>query len=411
MNIQRISYEGLMDFLSSLNVILLFVGFPIFTLFAYGTAEVQTSNLPSIIFRGFHVVIALLVITLSKDLSYLKSASVLFCLFFMILVRIIYDGFVRIDCCDMPIDITQKLLLESIGFTFIPVIAIAYGFVYIDLSKIFKWVYWGLLLMMSIFIFRYLSGQVMVGSGRVALSVAQSTLALAKFGGWLLLFSYASYKNSITLKNRVCYFLTAFLGIFCSLIAGSRGAVVGTIIAFLFLFLTSKNYVKLFLPICLVIVVCAFFSEQIFSFLYQVFPIIFKRFAATIEKGDTSGRDVIFKIAYQRFCENPILGDWLLVGSFKDSTNAAHNLTLEVASSLGLVGLSCLLYMYFLLLRAIDYLKAIPEAQIMSALCICMLVMSLSGGSLRNPDFSSIYMLTLLSFKKYKYLNKLSFVS
>lgn len=405
MNIQRISYEGMMVFLSSLNIILLLVGFPIFTLFAYGTADVQTSNLPSIMFRGCHLGIAMLVIFLSKDLSYLKSASILICLFLMIFARIIFDGFIRIDSCDMPVAITQKLLLESIGFTFVPVISIAYGFAYIDLNKIFKWTYWGLLLIMSIFISRYLTGQVLVGDGRVSLSVAQSTLALAKFGGWLLLFSYARYKNSLVLKNKICYFLTAFLGIFCSLIAGSRGAVVGTLIAFLFLFLTSKNYVKLFLPMCLFLVVCAFFSEQVFSFLYQVFPTIFKRLAATVEKGDMSGRDVIFKIAYQRFCENPILGDWLLVGSFKDSTNAAHNLTLEIASSLGFVGLFSLAYMYFLLLKAVKFLKSISELQILCALCICMLVMSLSGGSLRNPDFSSIYMLTLLSFKKYNYLN------
>lgn len=404
MNIQRISYDGLMEIISNINVILLLVGFPIFTLFAYGTAEVQTSNLPSIIFRAFHLGIAILVIVLSKDLSYLKSASTLLCLFFMIFARIIYDGFIRIDCCDMPVSVTQQLLLESVGFTFIPVMAIAYGFAYVDLSKVFKWVYWGLLLMMMIFIVRYMAGQVMVGNGRVSLSVAQSTLALAKFGGWLLLFSYADYKNSITNISRICYLLTAFLGIFCSLIAGSRGAVVGTAVAFLFLFLTSKNYIKLFLPFCCIIVVCTFFSEQVFSFLYQVFPTIFQRFEATVDKGDMSGRDVIFKIAYQRFCENPILGDWLLVGTLKSSTSTAHNLTLEIASSLGFVGLTVLACMYFQIGKAILYLKSISEFQILCALCICMLVMSLSGGSITSPDYSAVFMLLLLAYKKYCYI-------
>lgn len=410
MNFQRISFETFVGFISNLNILLLLVGFPIFTLFAYGTAEVQVSNLPSVVFRACHLGIAVLIIALSKDRYYLKPASLLILLFVFFTCRILYDGFVRIDSCDMPLVVTQQLLLESIGFTFIPVLAIAYSFAYVNINKVLRLTYWGLLLMMVVFLLRYLSGAVMVGNGRVSLSVAQSTLALAKFGGWLFLFSYANLKTTQYSTKKVLYITSFILGLFCSFIAGSRGAAVGSVVALFYLFLSFNNKnIHLIISIGVLLVILILWGDKVLSLLANIFPVLFGRLEATIDNGDTSGRDVIFKIAYQRFCDNPILGDWFIVGSLKSSTNSAHNLTLEVASSLGLIGLIVLLLLYIKLLRAINFLRIYPTIQILCALCICMFVMSLSGGSITSPDYSTIFMIVVLVYYKFKnqeYINE-----
>lgn len=410
MNFQKISFDTFMGFISNLNILLLLVGFPIFTLFAYGTAEVQVSNLPSVIFRACHLGIAILIIVLSKNHSYLKPASLMILLFVLFTCRIIYDGFIRIDSCDMPLMVTQRLLLESVGFTFIPVLAIAFGYAYVNIEKVLYLTYLGLLLMMAIFLLRYFSGAVLVGNGRVSLSVAQSTLALAKFGGWLFLFSYANLKNTQYSLKKIIYIASFLLGLFCSFIAGSRGAAVGSVVALFYLFISfnDKN-IHIIIPICVILIIFILWGDKVLSLLVNIFPVLFGRLEATIDKGDTSGRDIIFKIAYQRFCDNPIFGDWYIVGSLKSSTNSAHNLTLEVASSLGLTGLIVLLFLYIKLLRAIKFLKNFPTIQILCTLCICMFVMSLSGGSITSPDYSSIFMLVILEYYKLKnqeYINE-----
>lgn len=386
---------SLMEILSNLNCILLLIGFPLFTMLAYDSSVSVSSNLPSIAFRAFHLLLALYLIINSKGMEYIKSGLPIFFLFFLIFCRIIYDGYIRID---MPRNVVSLLLLETVGFTFVPVFALARSFVYIDLTKVTKITYYGLVLIMVIFFYRYMTGNINVENGRVDLSAAQSTLALAKFGGWLALFSY--YFILDKKQNKFICIITLLLGLYCSCIAGSRGAVFGNVIAFIFLFSVRKRMISLLMFFIFLSVLLFLFSDDILHFLSQIFPTLFKRILLTLNKGDTSGRLEIFRYCFEQFENNPLLDDWILKGAHNSVNLTAHNLTLEILSSLGLMGVLFLVYLYLCLFRAVYYISNISENIIWCALFICMFFMSFTGGSLRNPDYSTIYIMVLLIYGK-----------
>lgn len=387
-----------MEILSNLNCILLLIGFPLFTMLAYDSSVSVSSNLPSIAFRAFHLLLALYLIINSKGMEYIKSGLPIFFLFFLIFCRIIYDGYIRIDCIDMPRNVVSLLLLETVGFTFVPIFALARSFVYIDLTKVTKITYYGLVLIMVIFFYRYMTGNINVENGRVNLSAAQSTLALAKFGGWLALYSY--YFILEKKQNKFICIITLLLGLYCSCIAGSRGAVFGNVIAFIFLFSVRKRMISLLMFFIFLSVLLFLFSDDILHFLSQIFPTLFKRILLTVNKGDTSGRLEIFRYCFEQFENNPLLGDWILKGAHNSVNLTAHNLTLEILSSLGLMGVLFLVYLYLCLFRAVYYISNISENIIWCALFICMFFMSFTGGSLRNPDYSTIYIMVLLIYGK-----------
>lgn len=401
MNLIKSSF---LEIISNLNLILLLIGFPLFTLFAYGTASEVSNNILSVLFRGFHLCLALLVIILTKDRFYLKDGMPLILLFVLLLFRIIYDGYIRLDFIEVPRNVALMLFVEPVGFTFIPVVALACSFCYIDLDNDSKICYWGLLIMMITFIFRYISGSALVDNGRVSLSAAQSTLALAKYGGWLAIFSYYFYMVNKGVRNNILYVITFLLGAYCSLIAGSRGAVMGSMFALFFLYVIKKRQLlQLCIPFFFIFLLFYFFLDDILKLFYDLFPTLFKRFSATINKGDTSGRIEIFRYCIEQFWNNPILGDWMLKGNKQSIHLTAHNLTLEVLSCLGIVGMSFLVYLYLKLLYAVYKLRHCQTNLIWCALFFCMFIMSFSGGSIRNTDYSCIYMIILLLYGKQKY--------
>ena len=397
----RVSRKNLLVFLADLNCVLLLIGFPLYTLIVDGIAETRESNFRSIVFRALHLALALLVIFLSKDKKNFNSSALLLWCFFLTFCRIVYDGYLRADSALMPTSVTNTLLLQAVGMAFIPVTAVAFSFNKINLERVQKLCFGGLLIMMLVFQYHMLSGHAIVNnSGRVNLSVAQSSLTLAKCGGWLAIISLALLINTSNTKEKIFYLFTLFLGLWSSFVAGSRGAVVGTIVALYYLLNLKHDFIKTCVYSLFVILVIFLMRGVIWNFLENVFPVLMARFSLTIEEGDMANRDSIFSYAFNQFLDHPILGDWLLIRDFSDPTNLAHNLILGMASSLGIVGLIMIIAVYVRLFRSIYLIHVYPKYAVYGGLCVCMMVMSISGGSMHQQDYCAVFMLTLLIREK-----------
>lgn len=154
-------------------------------------------------------------------------------------------------------------------------------------------------------------------------------------------------------KTKFIYLASFFLSFVMLMAWGSRGALLAIMLFFFIYLLKNKNWVLLFISLLLVILLWGFLMdimEEIVSFVSEItgakkIESILKVVSGEVELMDSSsGRDVLYERSLKLFFENPFgngVGYWatdsVMNGLYP------HNIFLQVASELGIIGLLTLL--------------------------------------------------------------------
>lgn len=320
--------------LNDLNFILTFAGFPIVT--------TLLPFVPSVPYRAFTLFVALLCLIKNK---FMFPKGDLFKLFLVILILV--DIKVASEILFVETYYSQSkhvCLLFVFGITLLPSLAIYSGI------KKFNWksILWVLIVCLMLMAIKgYFTIQQMApgeaDTMRMELNDRQSTLALGDNGGYLVILACALISSVKTINRKFLRILAVSVivisilsGIFCVAKAGSRGPFLALIVGLLLMYLTvqSKGKVKILIVAGFTVLLLGINLDKLSNFA----PVLFNRMTATIEDGDLSGRDILFRKAWAIISQHPLTGGNPVVLFPDGSFSTYHNGFLDVGLALGVVG-------------------------------------------------------------------------
>ncbi|GAB6614595.1 hypothetical protein bcgnr5406_27960 [Bacillus cereus] len=200
------------------------------------------------------------------------------------------------------------------------------------------------------------------------------------------IFVITNFFNASKAQKPIFSYVNAIIGLFVMfVILGSRGAVISTVCSILLIYVLKANIKKKFLILVTSIVAgCSYlFLFTTDSVLVKEFPSLY-RFTLEGMLNDPSltgsyqyiGRRDVYTQSIEFFKENPILGKGL--GSVY-----SHNIMLEFASTLGIVGL--VIFLVILLLLTIKATKVLRSGEyLLVALFLQSLIYRQSSFSLEH---------------------------
>lgn len=400
----KISFSQIKYILANINIILLLVGYPLFTSLFFGVTgdlDLESTRGLSILYRAFTLLIALLTILLNLKKPILKNKNIqlYFFLWFLFSVRIIYDLYIR------PSEIspanTIYFFQMIFGGVLLPTIAVFMSYRNVNLKLIYYSVFFILILVVlkGVIINILLTS---VGLSRAQMNLAQSTLTFGSFGGILALLSYSMLvAKKSTRKVKFIAFSTLCLGMLAVGIAGSRGPLFGFFLTILITFF-SKNILTSIKISFLIIIIGIVFGEDILHLFESNLPVFYERIYNTIVYSTMGSRESIFVQAIDQIFSNPILGDWFLLDR-SDTTSIAHNAFLQATMSLGIFGGILNVYIYYVLFQ--NSIKIIHTSTIYSfwgyATLFYMIYSLTTGGSIYiKSDFNFAFLILLLITSK-----------
>ena len=174
-----------------------------------------------------------------------------------------------------------------------------------------------------------------------------------------------------------------------SLASGSRGGVVGLVVALgvYFVFSSRRNVFLIFIAV-LAVVLFIIYLVPILIWLADYFPVISERMLMTVLENDQSERDEIRRQAINVILKNPILGFSYRLYEFSTGYRT-HNGILDVTLALGIpIGL---LFVFFVYIKgALFAIKNMVHKQFFypTVMMIFVLVSSLSSSSITDNGFN-----------------------
>lgn len=363
------------------------------------------SHEASIVYNGFILLSSFFVIILCREdiivergRSLLMTLSMVMILYALRILFDIYDGpFVGI----VPQRDMWNDFLRTVGGAFLPTWAIICSRKYIDVEKISELSFWfGLATcLFTIYILRT-HGISSYEEERVDIGGGLHSLSLAKLGAIEIMAALHVILNKP--KKVLCLFgyFGFMLGVFIALASGSRGGVVGVVIA-IFVYIIMQNRKRLFFMLLGAIVVALFVINivPILTWLSDYFPVFSNRMLGTIVDSDTSSRDLLWKKTVNLISDNTFLGYGYRLNA--DATGyGPHNGLLEVALCLGIpisVIFLCLVYIKGLIYAT--RMMVDRRFVFINLMSVSAIVSSLSGSSLSNHIFN--FSLTLVGIAYY----------
>lgn len=368
-----------------LNFILTFAGFAIFTSL--------TDAVSSIAYRAVALFIAFLCFQNTGYKIGKLPTAVKVLLILMILLDV-KTAFHLMTETGYSLQQSRNLaLLFIFGVTLIPVLAFVSGY---------RKIHWkSTLVILEFFLFftiirGYVSSLDMMDVGRMSLNARQSTLAFGDNSGYLLILSVCllKYSKMITAKTkRQLWQSFLSLAIVFSILglarAGSRGPFVAALMGLLFVFITMRLHRQFNTFLLAALFVGAFGITT--QTLERFAPVLFSRMEATIDEGDTSGRDVLFAHAIDKIVESPIAGGNPVI-VLNDGFTTYHNGYLDVGVGLGILGFMVYVCLsLWILIRLIKKRHNFysPELIFASGMYFLSATRAMTGASLvSNPNYA-----------------------
>lgn len=315
-----------------INLILIFVGFPLFTTFV-------NSSVGSIIYRAIALLIGLSCIIQSHfrvSVSKGNKSFILFILIYALLtLKMVYEESLGEDAYTPYIASRNFLLIFCFGVGWVPFLGAICGFDKIHKHKVISVTFFILLFIISVGLLN--QGMNTTDVGRVSLNERQSSLAFGDNAAYLSIISACILKFKKHLPKYYKYLAIAgfFMGIFACVSAASRGPLVSMFVGLFFVFHTLKGSSKLTLSV--IILFCIFSGFLSFALIEKISPAMAERINLSIESGDTSGRDVLFEEAWAKITENPVTGSNPIILE-PSSFSGYHNVYLGTGVGLGIFG-------------------------------------------------------------------------
>ena len=238
--------------------------------------------------------------------------------------------------------------------------------------------------------------------GRFMGNASMDTIAFGHLGTSLSLLGLSLfYQQDIRWWHKVQSICSIVAGLFISVAAGSRGALVALVICFIaYLYMNGhKMKILIGLPVLAVLFLALlpFLNDLLTSFGNQALERLYASIydPNSLEAGVTSGRDVLYEKAWRNFTDSPFLGSSLFVDG-----EYVHNSIFESFLGLGLLG-GCL-FVYILgavLVKAVRLAEQNKQYLFLSLLFIQYLIYSLFSRTLSMLPLFWIMMYLVICFK------------
>lgn len=259
------------------------------------------------------------------------------------LVRLYYDFMVS--------GVDQEIVTNPFAAVFLYVNAAIipfYGFYFfrwdlIDLRKfntVLLLIFLSMGMVSMYYIFTGKALEYLGADGRFMGNASMDTIAFGHLGTTITILALALfYQRGIHLWHKVLSVGAILAGLFISVAAGSRGAIVALIICFVaYLYMNGhKKKILIGIPVLAILLLAflPYLNDILLSFDNQAL----ERFYTSIydpnsmDQGVTSGRDVLYEQAIENIQNHPILGSQLFINE-----KYVHNSILESFLGLGLIG-------------------------------------------------------------------------
>ena len=258
---------------------------------------------------------------------------------FLYISRMVYDLYSqRIE--STVFSTTSDYMLNALGVCFIPAFAIKYAD-QVDYEWVLAWVFrlLGIALLTSLFfnLVNPLTGDEQY-AGRYQGTAAVDTISYGHYAISFSLISIFLLSRSASYYKKAFYLASFFLGLFIMYLAGSRGPLVALIVCLLFFQINNTGLFKGLLTLFLLTVPLIIFSEEIIQLLSGFGGTFIERTLSAINKGQSSGRDVIYADAFNEFQNSPWIGNAFLVQSGPFIGFYPHNMIVEALMATGVIG-------------------------------------------------------------------------
>lgn len=347
----------------------------------------------SIIYRAVLLILSFYVIIICRKDFFIEKGKPFFLFYLLIILlfslRMFYDMYAGPFSLVLP----RKMFINDILYTvfgvFSGVLALVTCRRYLDPDKIVNYVF-VLCCITLICLVITLSQRGMLNvfeEERMSLGGGIGTLAIVKIGAISILASIHLLINK-RINKLLCLGIMV-LGVWSAFASGSRGGIVGFIVAIgislVLLFYKRKKIILLIISISLIICLIIYLVP-VLTFLSKYFPVAGERLLLSVVEGDQSNRDILRQEAYQLIKEYPIFGY-----SYRLNTDLTgygpHNGILTVMLALGIpMGLLFVYNMYlkagFMLLKTINTSGFFP-----TSIAIFVMVTSISGGAIDDNCF------------------------
>lgn len=269
---------------------------------------------------------------------HLHPVSLFFVFWFIYSIRIINDLYVN-PIKLFPESSASEYSQFAFGVVLIPSIALvliiqAYK---IDLSWVLKWIYWLLLVTLSIALYSRAGSNI---AGRTAGDINVGIILFGQFGASLSILSvYCLAREKHNIKNTLSYvfgFIVGFMGIFVS---ASKSPFLTLLIVLLLFFVLWYGNVKSAILIAALGMFLSLYFIEIISFLNQYFNSNFlDRLLYSIDVGGDKAREGLVNTAFIEFLDNPFFGNAMLIQADGMAGSYPHNLIIEAFMATGIVG-------------------------------------------------------------------------
>ena len=397
--------KTLNSFLSTLNFALFFIGYQLATsLFLPVTSDIEgISRTVTVPYRAFALLISLLVILLNLKKKVGKThiaIKLLWIYWIALIIRIFYDTNIRTD---IYLKDTTQLWLYIFGIILPAMYSVMKSYRMIDFDKALKWIYFGILLSLIFSLFN--NATLLMDAdeitGRTDGNLALNTISfghLATMGVILSLFMLQREGKGLIEKTILIAIM--LLSFFIMIRAGSRSPVFASIVILLFwMFARGRNVILGFSIAIAVVTLLIVFIDPVLNFMGNISPVMEARLRDSIYMGDSSGRDPIFKEAFQLFLDNPFVGKQFAlfrpVGGFINS----HNIILDALMGLGLFGGILIIY---ILWKAIKYsfflIKYNDSGFWISLILIQQIVVSMFSGAIYSDQLLNVLLIIIFMY-------------
>lgn len=337
-------------FLSTLNMVLVLIGYQFVTIIFSGYMNMDdegTSQIITIPYRALSVFVPILIIfrNLKEKCKMGTIVKVLWFYWVLLLLRFFVDFFIRTD-----IQVDSSVVMKSFLFmgpmTLVPMFAVMKSVRFINMDKLFQWTYY--IVSISVVII-FVKQDLGFGGGeyeRMQASLALGSLGTGQLGLIALIMSfcvlyYKRYSNIF--KKAFAYFIFA-IGLIILLRSGSRGPLfVVTCLFAIYVFGRVNNRFVALLLVAIVAFLGYVLYEYILDILGHFSPMLYARIIAAAGN-QLETRAEFYDDAIRLFLENPLTG-----GAFAHYSNGdmmyTHNAFLDSFMQLGIMGV-ILVYIY-----------------------------------------------------------------
>lgn len=361
-----------------------------------------------IIFLAF--VFVLLLQTRQGHISYQSQGNIAYAIqifVWLYLVRLFYDFMVS--------GVDQAIVTNPFAAIFLYINAAIiplYGFYFfrwelIDLRKLNTAILLIFLAMGMVSMYYIFTGKALeyIGSdGRFMGNASMDTIAFGHLGTSIVMMAVALfYQQGIRWWHKLLSVWSIVVGLFISIAAGSRGALVALFVCFVaYLYMNGhKMKVLIGLPVLAILFIALLptLNDVLSSFGNQALDRLYASIydPNSLEAGVTSGRDVLYEKAWHNFTDSPILGSSLFVDG-----EYVHNSIFESFLGLGILG-GCLfaVILGWLLVTAVRLAEQDKQYLFCSLLFIQYVVYSLFSRTLSMLPLFWLSVFLVVSLNSY----------